>query len=181
MPLRFPAKPSPSAPWAWGILSAFWERGSPDLPACGLGRGSSSGLVRPIVINNHSRPLRGAKPRRADDARPPKGRHHQAGSRGGGEIKARVPREVLVTQAVTIKTRRAPGGRRPAQCPCFLFSAKGASTGVEYRGIRQRLPFWCNETKTSRAAGWRSPWSPRRRYRQCLWKPKTNFSQDNLY
>ena len=34
-PLASP-KPSPSAPWAWGLLSAFWERGSPDLPACGL-------------------------------------------------------------------------------------------------------------------------------------------------
>ena len=65
----------------------------------------------------------------------------------------RVPREVLVTQAVMIETRQAPGGRRPAQCPCFLFGAKGASTGVEYRGIRQRLPFQCNETKTSGAVG----------------------------
>ena len=30
----FASKPSPSAPWAQGLLSAFWERGSPDcLPA----------------------------------------------------------------------------------------------------------------------------------------------------
>ena len=58
--------------------------------------------------------------------------------------------------------RRAPGKRRPAQCPCFLFGAKGASTG---QGIRQRLPFRCNKTKTSRVAAWRSPWSPRRRHR----------------
>ena len=100
------------------------------------------------------------------------------GSRGGGEIKARVPREVLITQALTIETGRAPGGRRPMQCPCFLFGAKGASTGAEYRGIRQRFPDWCNETKTSRAAGWRSSWSLGRRHRQILWQPKTNFSQD---
>ena len=39
LPLRFPAKPSPGAPWARGLLSAFWEWGSPDLPACGLRRG----------------------------------------------------------------------------------------------------------------------------------------------
>ena len=32
-----------------------------------------------------------------------------------------VPREVLMTQAVTTKARRAPGRRRPAQSPCFLF------------------------------------------------------------
>ena len=85
----------------------------------------------------------------------------------------RIPFEEPVTQAMTIETRRAPGGRQPAQCPCFPFGAKGASTG---QGIRQRLPFWCNKTKTSRTAGWRSSWSPGRRHRQSLWQPKTNFS-----
>ena len=30
---------------------------------------------------------------------------------------------------------------------CFLFGAKEAGAGEEYRGIRQRLPFWCNKTK----------------------------------
>ena len=49
-------------------------------------------------------------------------------------------------QAMTIETRRAPGGRRPVQCPCFPFVAKGESTS---QGIGQRLPFRCNETKTS--------------------------------
>ena len=87
----------------------------------------------------------------------------------------RVPREVPVTQAMTIETRRVPGGRRPAQRPCFPFGAKGASTG---QGIRQRLPFRCNKTKTSRTAGWRSSWSPGRRHRQSLWQARTNFSQD---
>ena len=88
-------------------LSAFWEWGSPDLPACSLRRGSSGGPVRPIFVNLSSRPSRGAKPQGADDARLPQERPRQVGSRGGGEIKAMEPREVLVTQAVTIKTRRA--------------------------------------------------------------------------
>ena len=35
-----------------------------------------------------------------------------------------VPREVPVMQAMMIKTRRVPGGRRPVQCPCFPFGAK---------------------------------------------------------
>ena len=87
----------------------------------------------------------------------------------------RAPREDPMTQAMTIETRQAPGRRRPAQCPCFPFGAKGASTGQD---IRQRLPFWCNKTKTSRAAGWKSPWSPGRRHHQSLWQTKTNFSQD---
>ena len=43
--------PSPSAPWARGLLSAFWERGSPDLPACGPRRGYASGPVRSFFIN----------------------------------------------------------------------------------------------------------------------------------
>ena len=59
------------------------------MPACGLRRGSRGGLVWPIFINSSSRPSRGAKPRRADDARPPQRWPHQVGSRGGGEIKAR--------------------------------------------------------------------------------------------
>ena len=64
-----------------------------------------------------------------------------------------VPHEVPMTQAMMTRARRVPGGRRPTQCPCYLFRAKGASTG---QGIRQRLPFRCNKTKTSRTAGWRS-------------------------
>ena len=156
----------------------FWEWGTPDLPACGLRHGSSGGPARPIFISSSSRPSRGAKPRGTDNRKLPQRQPHQAGSRGGEEIKAGVPHEEPVTQAMTIETRRAPGGRRPVQCPCFLFGAKGGSTD---QGIRKRLPFWCNKTKTSRAAGWRSSWSPRRRHHQGLWQSKTNFSQDKLY
>ena len=59
------------------------------MPACGPGRGSPSGLVWPIFTSKHSRPSRGAKPREVGDTRPSQGRPHQAGSRGGREIKAR--------------------------------------------------------------------------------------------
>ena len=151
------------------------------MPACGLRRGSSGGPVRPISISTRLKTLARGQTSRS-------GRHKAtSGTASPGRLARRrrdqggVPREVLMTQAMTIETRRAPGGCRPVQCPCFLFGAKGASTGVEYRGIRQRLPFWCNETKTSRAAGRRSLWSPRRRHRQCIWQSKTNFSQNNLY
>ncbi len=90
--------------------------------AC-LRRGTSGGPVRPIFIDTSSRPWRGAKPRGADDERLPQEWPHQAGSRGGEEIKARVPREVLVTQAMTIETRRAPA------CAMSLF------------------PLWCKGSK----------------------------------
>ena len=159
-------------------LSAFWERGSLDLPACGLRHGSSGGPVRPSFISSSSRPSRGAKPRGADDRKLPQEQPHQAGSRGGEEIKAGATREEPMTQAMTIEIRRAPSGHRPVQCPCFPFGAKGTST---VQGIGQRLPFRCKETRTSRAAGRRSPWSPRRRHHQCFWQPKTTFGQDNLY
>ena len=114
LPLRFSTKPSPSVPWARGLLSVFWERGSPDLPTCRLRRGSSGGPVRPIFIISNSRPSREAKPRMADDTRLPQEQPRQAGSRRGGEIKARVPRKDPVTQAMTIKARQAPGRHRPA-------------------------------------------------------------------
>ena len=39
--------PRPSAPWAWGLLSAFWEWGSPDLPACRLRHGSKGAQHNP--------------------------------------------------------------------------------------------------------------------------------------
>ena len=84
-----------------------------------------------------------------------------------------VPHEVPMTQAMTTEARRAPGGRRPTQSPCFLFGAKGTSAG---KSIKQRQPFRCNKTKTSRTAGWRSSWIPSRRHCHGLWQPKTNFS-----
>ena len=61
------------------------------------------------------------------------------------------------------------------QCTSFLFGAKEASTGEESRGIRQRFPYRCNETKTSGTVGRRSPWSPRRRHHQSLLQAKTTF------
>ena len=145
------------------------------MPACGLQRGSRSGPVLPIFINTCPRPSRGAKPRGVEDRRLPRVRPRQASLRGGGEIKGRVPHEVPTMQAMTTEARRAPGGRRPAQSPCFLFGAKGASTGVS---IKQRQPFRCNKTKTSRTAGWRSSWRPRRCHHQSLSQARTDFSQD---
>ena len=56
LPFGFALKLSPGVRWARGLLSASWERGYPDLPACGPRRGSTDGLVRPIFSSNHSRP-----------------------------------------------------------------------------------------------------------------------------
>ena len=107
LPFGFASKPSPSAPWARGLLSAFWERGSPDLPACSPQRGSAGGPVCPIFTNKQSRPSRGAKPREAGDTRPPQEWPHQVGSRGAERSRQGTPREVRMTQAMTTGARRA--------------------------------------------------------------------------
>ena len=104
----FASKPSPSAPWARGLLSAFWEQGSPDLPACGPRVAGLACLYGPPSSTRHSRPSRGAKPREADDRRPPQERLRQAGSRGAERSRQGAPREVPVTQAMTTRARRAP-------------------------------------------------------------------------
>ena len=134
-----------------------------------------AGLYGPSSSIRQSRPSRGAKPREADDARPPREKARQAGSRGAERSRQGKPREVLMTWAMTIEIKRVPGGRQRAQCPCFLFGAKEASAGEEYRGVGQRFPYRCNETKTSRTARRRSPWSPRRRHHQSLLQAKTTF------
>ena len=51
----------------------FSIRGYPDLPACGPLHGSIDGLVWPSFSIDNSRPLRGAKPHEADDAKTPEG------------------------------------------------------------------------------------------------------------
>ena len=88
-PFSFALKPCPSAPWAQGLLSAFWDQGCPDLPACGPRRGSTNGLVRPSFGRNSSRPSRGAEPREADDTKTSLGAASLGGLPRSGDIHAR--------------------------------------------------------------------------------------------
>ena len=88
------------------------------MPTGSLRRGSSGGPAQPIFISSSSRPSQGAKTCGADDRRLPEEQPHQAGSRGGGEIKAGVPREEPVTQAMMIEIRRAPA------CAVSLFALR---------------------------------------------------------
>ena len=59
LPFRLPARPSPGTPWARGLLSAFWEWGSPDLPACGLRRGSKGAQHGPSPSTQTQDPREG--------------------------------------------------------------------------------------------------------------------------
>ena len=158
-------------------LSVFWERGSPDLPACGLRRGSKGARHGPSSSTQDSRPSRGAKPRRADDARLPQERPRQAGSRGGGEIKARVPREVLVTQAMTIETRRVPA------CAVSLFpiSCKG---GKHRRGVpkhQAKVTISVHRDQDQQSNRMEVTMEPKAASSPVPLAAETNFSQDNLY
>ena len=162
LPFRLPARPSPGAPWARGLLSTFWERGSPDLPACGLRRGSKGGPARPIFINTYPKTLARGQASRGE-------RHGaSSGTASSGWLARRqrdqggVPHEVPVTQSMTTK---GAGRASAVQCPPFLFGAKGASAG---ESIKQRHPFWCNKTKTSPTVGRRSSWSPERRHHRAF-------------
>ena len=85
----FASKPSPSAPWARGLLSAFWERGSPDLPACGPRRGYASGPVRPIFINKAFKTLARGQALRGGCRKTSSGAATLGRLTRGGEIKAR--------------------------------------------------------------------------------------------
>ena len=57
--LRFSAKPSSGAPWARGLLSVFWEWGSPDLPACGPRRGQAAGRTTHLHQQGTQNPREG--------------------------------------------------------------------------------------------------------------------------
>jgi hypothetical protein len=88
LPLVFVTKPSPSAPWARGLLSVSWEPGYPDLPACGPGRGSLSGLVRPISSIDTQDPREGPSLARKTAPRPPGGAARQGWLLRSGDIYA---------------------------------------------------------------------------------------------
>ena len=70
-------------------MSAFWERGSPDLPACGPRRGCASRPVRPIFINKEFKTLARGQASRGGRHKTSSGAALPAGLARGGEIKAR--------------------------------------------------------------------------------------------
>ena len=84
----FASKPSPSAPWARGLLSAFWERGSPDLPACGPRRGCASRPVQPIFINKAFKTLARGQASRGGRRKTSSGAASPGCLARSGEIKA---------------------------------------------------------------------------------------------
>ena len=89
MTLGFASKPSPSAPWARGLLSAFWERGSLDLPACGPWHGCASRPVWPILVNKAFKTLARGQASRGGRHKTSSGAASPGWLARGGEFKAR--------------------------------------------------------------------------------------------
>ena len=138
MTFGFASKPSPSAPWARGLLSAFWERGSQDLPACGPRRGFASRLVRPIFINKAFKTLARGQASRGGRRKTSSGAASPGRLARGGEIKARQTsrgsRDVSHDDRDEAGARRAPARsvlvsplvlRRQAQAQSTEASSKG--------------------------------------------------------
>ena len=69
-------------------MSAFWERGSPDLPACGPRRGSARGHVRPIFINKAFKTLARGQASRGGRHKTSSGAASPGWLARSGEIKA---------------------------------------------------------------------------------------------
>ena len=70
-------------------LSASWEWGSPDLPACGPRRGSARGPVRPIFINKAFKTLARGQASRGGRHKTSSGAASPGWLARGGEIKTR--------------------------------------------------------------------------------------------
>ena len=108
----FVSKPSPSTPWAQGLLSAFWERGFPDLPACGPRRGYANGPIRHIFINEEIKTLaRGQASlggrRKASSGAASPGRLARSGDIKAGQT-SRGSHDVIHDDRRQVGTRRAP-------------------------------------------------------------------------
>ena len=108
----FASKPSPSAPWVRGLLSASWERGSPDLPTCGPRHGSARGPVRPVFISETFKTLARGQASRGERHKTSSGAASLGCLARSGEIKAgqtsRGSRDVSHDDQDQAGARRAP-------------------------------------------------------------------------
>src|SRR3954470_2358117 len=112
------------SPSALRLMSAFWERGSPDLPAWGLRRGSKGVPTRPIFINTRLKTLARGQASRG-------GRHGaSSGTASSGWLARRRrnqgggPHKVPMTQAMTTKGARRAPARAVSSFPLWCKGSK---------------------------------------------------------
>src|SRR3954469_22434445 len=155
-----------------GRLSAFWERGSLDLPSCGLRRGSNGGPAWPIFISTRFKTLARGQASRG-------GRHGAFSSTASLGWLARrrsdqggVPHEVPMTQAMTTKGARRAPARAASPFPLWC---KG---GKHRREDQAKAPIAVQQDQ-DQSNGWKEvTMEPKTASPQGLWQAKTNFSQD---
>src|SRR4051812_8897989 len=154
------------------ILSAFWERGSPDLPACGLWRGSKGRPARPIFINTRLKTLARGQASRGGRCGASSGATSSGWLTRRRRDQGRVPHEVPMTQAMTTKgTRKAPAH---AVSP-FPLWCKG---GKRRREDQAKASILVQRDQVQSNGGKEVIVEPRTASPQSLWQARTNFSQD---
>ena len=151
-------------------MSAFWERGSQDLPACGLRRGSKGAQHGP------SSSVQAQDPREGPSL---------AGQTTGGFLRhglVRLAREEVERSrrgtsrgahdaSDDDRSQAAPGGHGLGSVLVSPLVQRGqAQAKASGKGCHSGAT-----RPTSRAAGRRSPWSPRRRHHQSFAQTKTTF------
>src|SRR3954468_4933385 len=105
-------------------MSAFWERGSPDLPACGLRRGSKGGPARPIFINTRPKTLARGQASRGGRREASSGTASSGGLTRRQRDQGGVPHEVPMTQAVTTRGARRAPARAVSSFPLWCKGSK---------------------------------------------------------
>ena len=167
LPFRLSAQPSPGAPWARGLLSAFWERGSPDLPACGLRRGSKGAQRGPSPSTQAQDPREGPslagwttgsflrhgliRLAREEAERSRRGTSrgaHDASHDDQGRQSGASPRSVLLSSLVQREQAQARasskgihfGATRPRPAQRYGGSHRGSQAGVTTRAFGRQGP-----------------------------------------
>ena len=156
-------------------MSVFWERGSPDLPACGPRRGYASGPVRPTFINKAFKTLargqasRGGRRKTSSGAASP-GRLARSGDikagetlRGSRDVSHDDRHQVGASMHIVLVSSLVPRGQAQARST----EASGKCFHIS--------------TTRPRPAGRKSPWSPRRRHHQSPFAGEDRLCQDSLY
>ena len=151
-------------------MSAFWERGSPDLPACGPRHGSACGPVRPIYTNKAFKTLARGQASRGGRHKTSSGAASPSWLARSGDIKAKQTsrgsrdmshddqdqagasaRSVLLSSLVIRKQAQARstetsskgfhiGATRPRPAGRQDGGHHGAQSGVTTRAFRRRRP-----------------------------------------
>ena len=152
---------------AWRPESSWLASRAPrEVPRLDLSASSRASLMRPCL-----RKLRVVRPTRLG---PSRGSWVCVGEDGPCWASFEPHRRPQAGKSGDPHSQNADSSPR-AQGVLGLGLAAKSKESAEHRGIKERLPYRCNETKTSRAAGRRSPWSPRRRHHQSFAQAKTAF------